>query len=215
MATENDPDHFVTDIEEWMRDEERKKHPDYRITVYCDLHLGVKMNLATTWASVEYSETAADLNTRLQWFCPKPECARCYEPTMFGYHWNSGKQGSRIQMNSQRQPRGNHPGLPFMYIGKVGEGRQFMCPLYKCDEHGPQVAAFVGDEEVELPAPSLSDPRSSERKRASEMAIFLSFASASGLPIDEGSPKNGAQYYPDISCTISGQRYWFELGRIR
>jgi hypothetical protein len=47
---------------------------------------------------------------------------------------------------------------------------------------------------VELPAPSLNDPRSSERKRALELSVFLSFASASSLPIDEGSPKNGAQY---------------------
>jgi hypothetical protein len=214
MAAENDPDHFVADIEEWLKEEQRKKDPDYRITVYCDHHLGVKMNLATSWASVESGETSADINPRLHWFCPKSDCARCYEPTMFGYHWNSGEPGSRIQMNFQRQPRGNHPGLPFMYIGKVGEGRQFMCPIYECDEHGPQVATLVVDEEVELPAPSLDDLRGSERKRALEMSIFLSFASASGLPIDEGSAESREPNYPDILCTISGERYFFELGRV-
>lgn len=76
------------------------------------------------------------------------------------------------------------------------------------------MAVSVMDEEVQLPPDPLDDLRNSERKRALEMLVFLSFASASGLPIDEGSPENGAQYYPDISCTISGQRYWFELGQI-
>jgi hypothetical protein len=101
-----------------------------------------------------------------------------------------------------------------MYIGKVGEGRRYKCPLYKCDEKGPVVAVSVVDEEVELPPDPLANFKSAERKRAVEMLIFQSFASASGLPIEEGLAENGAQYYPDISCTISGQRYWFELGQI-
>lgn len=207
-------DDLLTDIEEWMKEAQRKEHPDYKITVYCDHHRGVKMLLATTWTSVQYGETSVDANTNLLWHCPKPDCIRCYEPTMFGYHGNSGRPGSRVQMNPHKQPRGNHPGVPFMYIGKDGEGRRFMCPLYKCDEQGPDVAALVVDEEVDSPANPLDDLRGDERKRAIEMLVFLSFASVSGLPIDEGSPENGAQGYPDIGCTISGQPYWFELGQI-
>jgi len=46
-----------------------------------------------------------------------------------------------------------------------------------------------------------------------EMAVFRLFAPASGLPIDEGSPENHDPK-PDILCTISGQKYFFELGRI-
>jgi hypothetical protein len=46
------------------------------------------------------------------------------------------------------------------------------------------------------------------------MLVFLSFAPASGLPIDEGSPENRDPDYADILCSISGQKYWFELGRI-
>jgi hypothetical protein len=212
--SEDNPDNWVADSEELMKEEERKEHPDYRITVYCDHHLGVNMHLATSWGSVEYGETLVDANPSHQWLCPKPDCIRCYERTMFGYHWNSGKPGTRRQMNQQKQPRGNHPDLPFMYIGKVGEGRRFMCPFYKCDEKGPEVAASVVDEEVESPTNPLDDLRGDERKRAFEMSVFKSFASVSGLPIDEGSPDNGAQYYPDIGCTISGERSWFELGQI-
>jgi hypothetical protein len=214
MSTEDAADDLVAAIKERMKEEERKEHPDYRITVYCDHHIGVEMRLATSWGSVEYGETSVDANPIHQWFCPKPDCSRCYEPTMFGYHWNSGKPGTRRQMNPRKQPQGNHRGLPFMYIGKVGEGRRFMCPLYKCDEQGAEVAASVVDEEVEIPTNSLDDLRGPERKRAFEMSIFKSFASVSGLPIDGGSAENGARCYPDIGCTVSGQRYWFELGQI-
>ncbi len=35
-----------------------------------------------------------------------------------------------------------------MYIGKIGEGRTYQCPFYKCDEHGPVVAESIEDEEV-------------------------------------------------------------------
>jgi len=214
MSSKENVGDWLADIEEFMKEEERKEHPDYRITVFCDHHLGVKMLLATSWGSVEYGETSVDANPIRQWFCPKPDCIRCYEPTMFGYHWNSGKPGTRRQMNPQKQPRGNHPNLPFMYIGKVGEGRRFMCPLYKCDEEGPEVALSVVDEEVETPTNPLDDLRGDERKRAFEMSVFQSFASVSGLRIDKGSHENGAQYYPDIRCTILGQPYWFELGQI-
>lgn len=126
-------DDFLRDIEDRIKEEQRKDHPDYRITVYCDHHISVKMRLAKTWGSIEASEFSVDANANLQWFCPKPECKRCYETTMFGYHWDSGKPGTQKEMNPEKQHRGNHPGLPFMYIGKSGEGRRFLCPLYKCD----------------------------------------------------------------------------------
>jgi hypothetical protein len=46
------------------------------------------MQLATTWGSSEWGEFSAAANPDLLWYCPKPHCIRCYEPTMFGYHWN-------------------------------------------------------------------------------------------------------------------------------
>ena len=53
----NTEDDFVADIEKWMEEERRKERPDYRNTVYCDVHLGVKMALALSWGSVQYGET--------------------------------------------------------------------------------------------------------------------------------------------------------------
>jgi hypothetical protein len=207
-------DDLLKDLEELMTEEQRKEHPDCRITVYCDRHLGVKMRNAKTWGSIEWDESSADVHTKRHWYCPKPECFRSYEPTLFGYHWDSGEPGSRMQINPIEQHRGNHPELPFMYIGRVGDGRKFMCPFYKCDELGPEVAAFLVDEEVQISADPSNDLKGAERKRAIEMSVFQSFAFASGLPIDEGSAENRDPDYPDILCTISSQKYWFELGRI-
>jgi hypothetical protein len=211
MSANENPDDFLAEIEKHIEEARRKEHPDYRNTVYCDRHLGVKMLLADTWGSVEYGDVWADANSNLLWVCPKPDCDRHYEPRMFGYHVNLPWR--RLD-DAGRQPRGNHPGVPFMYIGKEGEGRRYRCPLYKCDELGPVVADSVVDEEVQLPPDPLANLKSAERKRALEMLVFLSFAPASGLPIDEGSPENRDPDYPDILCTISGQKYWFELGRI-
>jgi hypothetical protein len=101
-----------------------------------------------------------------------------------------------------------------MYLGKDGEGRRYKCPYYKCGEMGPVVAVSVVDEEVQLPPDPLANLKSAERKRALEMLVFLSFAPASGLLIDEGSAENRDPDYPDILCMISGQKYWFELGHI-
>lgn len=204
---------FEGELHRWIEEANRKDHPDYRNTIYCDRHLGVKMLLADSWSSIEYGDTSVDVNPTLLWHCPKPGCDRHYEPTMFGYHVN--EPGRRIQTDGTKQPRGNHPGLPFMYIGKFGEGRRFKCPYYKCEEQGPIVREAVADEYVEPPQPDpLTSLTKAERKRAEELLIFQSFASACGLPIDEGSPENRDPDYPDILCTISGQRYWFELGRI-
>jgi len=161
-------DEFMFDIEDWMEEERRKERPDYRNTVYCDRHLGVQMVLATSWGSVEWGDTSVDTNPKLLWRCPKPNCDRHYEPTMFGYHIN--EQGRRL--DGGRQPRGNHPGLPFMYIAKFGEGRRYRCPLYKCQEEGPVVAEAVTDEEVHLPPDPLANLKSAEKKRAVEMQVF-------------------------------------------
>lgn len=101
-----------------------------------------------------------------------------------------------------------------MYIGKLGDGRGYKCPLYKCDELGPLVAELVADEEVQMTPDPLSNLKKDQKKRAEEMSVFQSFGSASGLSIDQGSPENRDPGFPDILCTISGQRNWFELGQI-
>jgi len=206
-------DDFLAEAEEAMREAMRKDQPDYGITVYCDHHLSVKMLLADSWISVEHGVKSAALNPVYQWLCPVSDCFRCYEPTMFGYHWNRGV-GTLREINPSNQERGNHPGVPFMYIGKVGHGRQFLCPLYKCDEHGLKVADYVEDEFVQLPANPLNGLRAAERKRAVEMSVFLSFALSGGLEIDEGSVESRDPEYPDIECMVSSQKYFFELGRI-
>jgi len=206
-------DDFLAEAEEAMREALRKDHPDYRITVYCDHHLGVKMLLADSWVSVEHGVKSAALNPVYQWLCPVPDCFRCYEPLMFGYHCNRGV-GTLRELNPSKQDRGYHPGMPFMYIGQVGQGRQFLCPLYRCDERGHQVADYVEDVFIQFPSNSLNDLRGDDRKRAVEMSVFLSFVRSSGLEIDEGSAENRDPDYPDIVCTISNQEYFFELGRI-
>lgn len=206
---------FIARLEASIEEARRKEHPDYAgITVYCDQHLGVKMCLTRTWGSIQDGDASASANPSLLWYCPKPGCIRCYEPTMFGYHCNGGNAGDRPHANPQRQLRGNHAGLPFMYIGKVGEGRRFMCPFYKCDEQGPEIAGLVVDEELPISEDPLANLRNVERKRASEMLVFQAFAAPSGLPIDDGSAASSDPPCPDIVCTISGERYRFELGQI-
>jgi hypothetical protein len=71
MRAEDNTDDFLTEIKEYMEEERRKERPDYRNTVYCDKHLGVKMRLASSWTSIEYSDTSVDANTNLLWLCPK------------------------------------------------------------------------------------------------------------------------------------------------
>jgi hypothetical protein len=208
-------DDVVSYLKQAMEEDRRRERPDYSNTVYCDRHLGVKMLLADTWTANEWSspkkDAWADANPNFLWICPKPDCDRHYEPMMFGYHIN--EPGRRLD-DAAKQPRGNHLERPFMYIGKEGPGRRYRCPLYKCDEAGDVVADSVVDEEVQLPPDPFTILKGAERKRALEMLVFLRFAAASGLPIDEGSPENRDPNYPDILCTISGQRHWFELGRI-
>ncbi|MBK9170035.1 MAG: hypothetical protein IPM24_21585 [Bryobacterales bacterium] len=212
MSGEESAEYLVSAIEELMAEKLRKQDPDYQITVYCDKHLGVNMRLEASWGSMEYGDTSVDVNRLIEWCCPKPGCHRHYEPTILGYY--DRELGRRLRRDAKRQPRGNHSGRPFMYVGKVGDGRGYLCPLYKCDERGPVVAESVVDEEVRLPTDPLAILKKAERKRAIEMDVFLSFASTSKLSIDAGSPENRDPDYPDIMCTISGQKYWFELGQI-
>jgi hypothetical protein len=47
MSAKGNAEDFTSEIEEWMEEEQRKERPDYRNTVYCDQHLGVKMPLAS------------------------------------------------------------------------------------------------------------------------------------------------------------------------
>lgn len=118
MATSEDDDDILSEIEMYMEEELRKERPDYRNTVYCDWHLGVRMVLAESWSSVECGDASVNLNPTVLWYCPKPGCRRYFEPTMVGYHIN--EPGRRLQTDGPKQPRGNHPGIPFMYIGKFG-----------------------------------------------------------------------------------------------
>lgn len=212
MSAEDDADDLIAEIKKLMEEDERKEQPDYRNTVYCDVHRGVKMVLALSWGSIQYGETSVDVNPNNLWVCPKQGCDRHYEPRMFGYHIN--EPGHRLGPETAKQPRCNHRGRPFMYIGKDGNGRRYECPLYKCDKHGAVVAEGVEDEEIELPPDPPANLKSAEKKRAAEMQVFQSFACASGLPIDPRSAENHEPDHPDILCKISGDPYWFELGRI-
>src|SRR5882724_3154471 len=203
---------LLSAIHEHMDELIRQSRPDYKIVVYCDQHLGVQMRLTHSWTLGEYGEASADANTLTIWSCPKPSCQRCYEPLMFGYYTTA--MGSRIENSPDKQPRCSHEQLAFMYIGKCEQGRQYLCPFYKCPEKGELVAVAVEDEDVRIPHDPLEGLKSDKRKQHKEMSAFTSFASASGLEIDPGSPTNGNQGFPDIGCTISGNLHWFELGQI-
>src|ERR1035438_9422899 len=214
MAVTRDKEDNLEKIVEAVREEQRKSRPDYRIVPYCDKHLGIQMRLAVSHSLMEYGEASTDSNPLSLWRCPNVGCHRSYEPMMFGYFWYPGDMGSRIEPNPAKQPRCNHLELPFMYLGKAGQGRRYLCPLHKCAEQGEIVAMSVVDEAVEIPVDPLEGLRKEERKRTIEMIVFTSFASASGLAIDAGSAANEDPPNPDIRCTISGNLHWFELGQI-
>ena len=211
MSAADDADDLLAEIEEGMREEQRKSLPSPILEVYCDQHLGVKMVRAVSWGLGQYGEASADVNRLDFWRCPESGCDRCYHPMMFGYFRHKGEMGSRIEANSGKQRRcGRHVETPFLYIGKVNQGRQFLCPFYKCHERGDWVSAVVVDEEIAVQEDLFAGLSKTER----EMSVFRSFAVASGLAIDEGSAVNAVPRHPDIRCTISGQLYWFELGQI-
>jgi hypothetical protein len=52
------------------------------------------------------------------------------------------------------------------------------------------------------------------KKEMSEMAIFTSFASATGINLDPSTVRNEKPPTPDISCKIDGVPRLFELGEI-
>jgi hypothetical protein len=186
-VSDNVDDLFAA-IEESSKEEERKTRPSRTIVVYCDKHLGVKMALAESWILGESGRSSAAANRLSFWRCPKAGCERCYEPMTYGYFPYAGEMGSRIELNPnpEDQPRGNHLELPFMYIGKVGQGRRYLCPLYKCNEEGPEVASPVLDEEVAIPRDPLESFGKEEKKRVIEMTTFKLFALVSGLALDDG-----------------------------
>jgi hypothetical protein len=216
MADSEDETDIISALEEHMDELLRRSCFDYGMAVYCDDHLGVQMVQAESLTIGQFGAASADVNPLEFWRCPKPGCERCYEPTMFGYYWHSGEMGSRIERGPEKQPRCNHPRVPFMYIGKFGQGRRYLCPLYKCAVKGEVVADAVVDEYVEPPQDPSEGLKSDERKKRTEMNVFRSFVSASGLDVDPTSPTNGDadQRYPDIGCTVSDKPYWFELGQI-
>jgi hypothetical protein len=183
------------------------------LVVYCDQHLGVKMRPARVETLLQYGEASADVNRMEFLRCPKPDCDRWYDWLLFGYFRYDHEM--RIEPNPAKQPRcGIHLATPFMYIGKVDQGRRFLCPFDECDERGDWVSTVVVDEELGTPDDPLRGLRKTDRRQMEEMSVFNSFAAASGLAIDEGSAVSASPPYPDIRCTISGQLYWFELGQI-
>ncbi len=104
MSTKvDDADDILSGIEKYLEEDRRKERPDYNITVYCDKHPEVKMCHAVSWSSHENPDDWADVNPNLLWSCPKPECDRFYEPTMFGYY---NERGHRLD-DKEPQPRGD------------------------------------------------------------------------------------------------------------
>jgi hypothetical protein len=55
---------------------------------------------------------------------------------------------------------------------------------------------------------------SAVRKESGEMKVFMEFVAAGHLNIDPGTPKNEQPPLPDISCSVGGKQYLFELGEI-
>jgi hypothetical protein len=213
---------FLASIKASFGEEQRKSRTDYSKSVFCDKHLGIQMRLAASHSLNEYGaykfgDTSADVNHLDYWKCPKADCDRCYQPTMFGYYSFGGEMGSRAILNPTEQRRcGAHPETPFMYVGKVGPGRRYLCPFYKCDRQGDEVQSVAVDEEVETTKDPLAGLSKADRQRAEEMAVFNSFVGASGMILDKGSAVSGNadKKEPDIRCTISGKLHWFELGEI-
>jgi hypothetical protein len=214
MSANESADDLLASAKAYIQEARRKERPDYHNIVYCDRHLGVPMRLEILWFQNEYQLEGlyADFNPLRVWRCTKPECDRFYEPTMFGYHANNS--GDRLNSGNDTQPRGNHAGLPFMYIAKTDSGRRYKCPYYKCVEQGPIVAASTADEEVNLAIDPLAKLKKVERQCAEEMRVFQEFALAAGLRVEGGSPENKEPPHPDILCSILGQKHWFELGQI-
>lgn len=184
---------------------------------YCDLHLESKLGVAWSLLASQGGGDSSDGNWLEYWRCSRPECSRCYEPFMFGYFGLDRQRGRGIQMDTQTQERCRlHPEIltdPVLFIGKIGQGRRLRCPIKGCDNIGAVVAEFVAetDDREALPAVRAA-LRSDARKEAFELSVFREFAQVAGLLAE--SPENAKPPCPDIRCTIGGELYRFELGRI-
>lgn len=158
---------------------------------YCDWHLDSEMIPVGVFQAGVYGGDSGDCAAMEYWRCSRAECSRSYEPWRFGYFNLVWVRGSRIEMNPCNQHRcGKHDEvIPFLFIAKVGDGRQFMCPHRGCFERGPVVAEHFPDTPNPTdPTPVTAEPRRDRNKEAEELAAFRNFAQASNLNIDEGSP---------------------------
>ncbi len=205
-------------IEEIGCEEGRRSRLSPNLVVYCDEHLGVPMDCGEKWILVEGGEASGDVNRLEYWRCPQAGCVRCYEPEMYGYHSCGSEMGSRIEPNLTEQPRCEahvtSPSVPFLYIGKVGDGRRYLCPLYKCTHRGEVVARGVVDERVAIPDNPMAGFSKWDRQRFEELTVFKLFVAAANLEIEQGSATNADPPNPDVRCTIAGAVHYFELGRI-
>ena len=148
MALSSDPDDLVASVEEHTREIEKRSLPSPSLVPYCDEHIAVSMLRVTTWLSMEYAgfgnDASADRNRLEHWRCPKPGCGHCYEPRYYGYFFLKDGMGGRIEPNPKGQQQcARHAEMPFMYVGKLGSGRAYMCPFYDCTETGDLIADFV------------------------------------------------------------------------
>lgn len=208
-------DDIIEQIWDGIREGERKSWPSPTLTPYCVTHLGVMMLACRSWGHSQYALAAADINPFSFWRCPKPGCQCCYDPMIFGYFTFGAEMGSYIKPNPLKQHRcGRHPELPFMYVAKVGEARQYRCPLYKCPSEGEMVVADIQEEHVALPANIDTGLTKDQAKELRELEIFQRFIIACGLRIDNGSAANAKRPKPDIRCTVADVPHWFELGEI-
>jgi hypothetical protein len=59
-----------------------------------------------------------------------------------------------------------------------------------------------------------SEMSSDERKRMSELRVFLDFAEAAHLPIQHGTVQCFEPPHPDLGCEMDGALHFFELGEV-
>lgn len=186
---------------------------------YCDLHPDSKLvDGGPPWLLFQDGSDRAACNPFQIWRCSRSDCIRCYERSMFGYFNMDHARGSSVQLNALPQQRCyRHHQLsfdPFMFIGKIGTNRQFRCPVRGCENLGPEVAEHVADIDQAGEEPSVRPKRFSNEteKEAFELAVFHEFIKAAKLLVDWA--ENAKPNHPDIRCSLNGQEYWFELGRI-
>ena len=109
-------------------------------------------------------------------------------------------------------------GTAFAIVGIANSAtiRRYVCPVGECDEVGPAVDTSGGE------CGALKEAVPHEGKAAREMRIFVQFAKAAGLAIENA--RNCEPYtvthaqplppYPDIAFTIAGEEKYIELAEI-